>query len=131
MTAPTRSPRAHRAGRIALYVLASPIVVLMGKSLVNDPGRIGSSPAASGMPMPAFIVVAGLLTALLVGVWALSEFQFRTPTLLFQVAVVWIGGYLYQNGVRQEVSAWDVAEDVVLLSTTLLQLLPARPLRPR
>ncbi len=131
MTARTRSPRARWAGRIALYVLASPIVVLMGKSLVEDPGQIGRSPAASGMPMPAFVVVAGLLTALLVGVWALSEFRLRTPTLLLQVAVVWVGGYLYQNGVRQEVSAWDVAEDAVLLSTTLLQLLPGRPLRPR
>jgi hypothetical protein len=125
VTSQTRTPRARLVARIALYVLASPIVVLMGKSLVEDPGRIGTTPGATGMPMPAFVVIAGVITAVLLGLWALSEFRFRTPTLLVQVAVVWIGGYLYQDGVRQEISAWDVVEDAVLLATTLLQLLPA------
>ena len=78
MTSPTPIPRARLGARIALFVRASPIVVLMGKSLVEDPRP------------------------------------------------VWIGGYLYQSGVRQEISVWDVVEDVVLLTTTLLQLVPAR-----
>ena len=46
--------------------------------------------------------------------------------LAVQLAVVWVGGLLYQQEVRVDVTVWDVAEDAVLLGTTLLQLLPGR-----
>ena len=70
--------------------------------------------------------VAAILTAILVGVWALSKSRFRTPLLAVQVAVIWGGGLLYAFEVRTEVSAWDVAEDAVLLATTLALVIPRR-----
>jgi len=116
--------------RVGRYLVALPVLGLMTKALLSDPGRIGEQTGASGMPMPAFVVIATGITALLVGVWGLSEFRFRTPVLLFQIAVVWIGGLLYQQGVRQEISGWDVAEDAVLLGTTLTQVIPYHRFAP-
>jgi hypothetical protein len=120
----------ERARRIAMYVLAAPIVLVMGSALVKDPGRIGTESSATGMPVFAFVAIAAAMSGLMVAVWVCSEFAFRTPVLALQLVVVWLGGLLYQQGLRVDVTVWDVVEDAVLLGTTLLQLVPGRAGRP-
>lgn len=115
-----------RVRQITMWVLAAPIVFIMGSALIKDPGRIGSESSASGMPLPAFIAIAATVSALMVGVAVCSEFAHRLPVLVVQVVVVWVGGLLYQQELRVDVTLWDVAEDAVLLGTTLLQLIPHR-----
>jgi hypothetical protein len=124
--------RPHWAVKIGQIGLAAPVVLIMASALIKDPGRIGEQSSASGMPMVFFVVIATLVSGLMVGVWVLSTFRLRTPVMVAQVCVVWIGGFLYQQGIRQEVTAWDVAEDVFLLATTLVQLIPGsrHPRRP-
>lgn len=112
--------------RIGRYVLAAPTVVLMATALVNDPGRLGERSSAADMPVAAFIAIASTITVLLAGVWALSEFRYRTPVVCIQIAVVWLGGLLFVTGVRTETTLLDVAEDAVLLATTLVQTIPVR-----
>ena len=106
------------------FVCAAPVVLLMAVALVNDPQRLGDPSSANDAPLPALIAVAVVVTGLLGGVWAFSRFRYRTEVALTQVAVVWIGGLLYGFDVRTHVTGWDVAEDAVLLLTTLLQLVP-------
>ena len=106
------------------FVCAAPVVLLMAVALVNDPRRLGDPSSANDAPLPALIAVAVVVTGLLGGVWAFSRFRYRTEVALTQVAVVWVGGLLYGFDVRTQVTGWDVAEDAVLLLTTLLQLVP-------
>lgn len=108
-----------------IYPLAAPVVILMGVSLVRDPGRIGQAASVSGN-VTGILVIAAILSAVLAGVWALSMSRFRTSILAVQVAVIWVGGLLYAFEVRTEVTGWDVAEDAALLATTLAQVIPRR-----
>ena len=109
-----------------IYLVAAPIVYVMATAFANDPSRMGDRSRAADMTLPVFIVIGLVMTSLMVGVWALSRFRYRTPTVLLQVSVVWIGGLLYVLDIRTHVSAWDLAEDGGLLLTALLQLLPGR-----
>ncbi len=114
-----------------IYLVAAPIVLVMAVALVNDPGRIGEVSGAADMSAGVYIVIALVMTALMGGVWALSRFRYRTVVVLFQIAVVWVGGLLHVIDVRNHVSWWDLAEDGVLLVSTLLQLVPGGSLTLR
>lgn len=125
--APAPSTKSRRTWpRLGRYVLAAPVVALMAVALLNDPGRLGESSSAADMPVAGFVGIAGVMTALFAGMWAMSEYRHRTIIAISQVAVVWLGGLLFVTGVRTETTLLDVAEDVVLLATTLLQIIPVR-----
>jgi hypothetical protein len=127
-------PRAARAPRGRwpspwIYLLAAPVVALMVTALVQDPGRLGNRSSVAG-ELTGIVGIATVVTGLLVGVWALSRFQRRTWVLVVQLVVIWAGGLLYGVEVRSDVTYADLAEDAVLLLTTLTQLVPRRPWPP-
>lgn len=126
MTATGETSAGDRVRQIMMWVLAAPVVLIMGSALLKDPGRIGSESSASGMPLVAFVAIAATVSALMAGVAVCSDFAYRLPVLVVQLVVVWVGGLLYQQEIRVDVTIWDVAEDVTLLGTTLLQLIPRR-----
>lgn len=108
-----------------IYLLAAPVIALMAFSAIRDPGRIGQ-PAGVAGDVVVVVVIASFLCAILLGVWGLSCFKFRTAVFILQVVVVGCGGLLYALEVRTEVTGLDLAEDLVLLATTVAQLLPGR-----
>jgi hypothetical protein len=112
------------------YLCATPVLVVMVTGLRDDTGRLGETSSASTAPMAALVVVLTGMSLLLGAVWSGSRFRYRSPVLVAQVAVVWVGGLLYGSGVRMTVTGWDLAEEVVLLVTTLLLLLPGRTRQP-
>ena len=108
-----------------IYVLAAPILVLMAVSLIRDPARVGQASSVSG-DVAGVLKIGVVLTAILVGVWVLSQARFRTAVLVAQIGALWVGGLLYASGVRTEVTGWDIAEDAFFLITTVAQLIPGR-----
>lgn len=111
----------RRSGRPWLYVFTGLTALLGLMALVRDPFDWGQRGAANDQPFMALLGFGILMAGLIGGSWTYSDFRYRTPVALLQLALDFGVLILIATGARGRITVWDTVEDLAWLLTAGLQ----------